>query len=78
MKRTTGTISIRFTPAEKRRITVFVRKSRLTPLAYIKYAALSDRLESPHANLVRLEKVAAMLLTAVQNEFGFRVGHGCR
>jgi predicted DNA-binding protein len=60
--------SIRLSPAEKRRIAVAARRRGLTPAAYIKRAALAGPGRSDDAKLARLEKLAASLLEAVEDE----------
>lgn len=60
--------SIRLSPAEKRRIAALARKRGLSHSAYIKRAALETRPASPDVKLARLERVAAALLEAVEDE----------
>jgi len=60
--------SIRLTPAEKRKINAAARRRCLTPAAYIKKAALEGPGQSDDTKLARLEKLAAALLEAVEDE----------
>jgi hypothetical protein len=60
--------SIRLTDDEKRRIGTAARKRGLSPSAYIKRAALEGVGQSDDAKLLRLESLAAGLLTAVEDE----------
>ncbi len=66
--------SIRLTPAEKRRINAAARRRGLTPAAYIKKAALEGVGQSDDLKLARLEKLAAGLLEAVEDERDARIG----
>jgi len=66
--------SIRLTPAEKRTINAAARRRGLTPAAYIKKAALEGPGRSDDAKLARLEKLAASLLEAVEDERDARMG----
>lgn len=66
--------SIRLTPAEKRRINAAARRRGLTPTAYIKKAALEGVGPSDDTKLARLEKLAAGLLEAVEDERDARIG----
>ena len=66
--------SIRLTPAEKRRIATAARKRGLSPAAYIKRAALAGPSQSDDLKLARLEKLAAGLLEAVEDERDARLG----
>lgn len=66
--------SIRLTPAEKRRIATAARKRGLSPAAYIKRAALAGPSQSDDLKLARLEKLAAGLLEAVEDERDARIG----
>ncbi len=66
--------SIRLTPAEKRKINAAARKRGLSPAAYIKKAALSGTGPADDTRLARLEKIAAQLFEAVEDERDARIG----
>jgi len=66
--------SIRLSPAEKKRIAAAARKRGLSPAAYIKRAALAGPAPSDISRLSRLEKIAASILEAVEDELDARVG----
>lgn len=66
--------SIRLSPAEKRRIAVLARKRGLTPAAYIKRAALAGPVQSEDAKLAHLERLAASVLEAIEDERDARLG----
>jgi hypothetical protein len=68
MATTTNPTSIRLTATEKRRIAAAARKRGISPAAYIKRAALQGIGRSDDSNLVRLERLAASLLAAVEDE----------
>jgi predicted DNA-binding protein len=68
MATATHPTSIRLNPAEKRRIAAAARKRGLSPAAYIKRAALAGSAPSDDAKLARLERLAASLLEAVEDE----------
>ena len=72
MATATTPTSIRLNPAEKRRIAALARKRGLTLSAYIKRAALAGSPQSDDAKLARLERVAASLLEAVEDELDYR------
>jgi hypothetical protein len=69
---TTHPTSIRLTAAEKRQIGAAARKRGISPAAYIKRAALQGSSASNDSNLARLERLAASLLTAVEDERDYR------
>ena len=73
MAAATTPTSIRLTPAEKRRIAALARKRGLTPSAYIKRVALADPAPTDDAKLAKLEKLAATLLEAVEDELDYRL-----
>jgi len=66
--------SIRLSPSEKRRIAAAARRRGLTPAAYIKRAALAGPAASDDAKLARLERLAASVLEAVEDERDARLG----
>jgi len=73
MATATTPTSIRLSPAEKRRIATLARKRGLSPAAYIKRAALADPAPTNDAKLAKLEKLAATLLEAVEDELDYRL-----
>jgi hypothetical protein len=72
MATTTNPTSIRLTAIEKRHIAAAARKRGISPAAYIKRAALRGINASDDTNLVRLERLAASLLAAVEDERDYR------
>lgn len=74
MATTTTPTSIRLNPVEKRRISSLARKRGLTPSAYIKRAALAGPVQSEDAKLAHLERLAATILAAVEDERDARLG----
>jgi predicted transcriptional regulator len=66
--------SIRLNPDEKRRISSLARKRGLSPSAYIKRAALAGPVQSEDSKLARLERIAATVLEAVEDERDARLG----
>ncbi len=66
--------SIRLTPAEKRKINAAARKRGLSPAAYIKKAALGGTGPADDTRLARLEKFAAELSEAIEDERDARIG----
>lgn len=66
--------SIRLTPAEKRKINAAARRRGMTPAAYIKKAALDGVASADDERLARLEKIAADLREAVEDEIDARIG----
>ncbi len=74
MATATTPTSIRLSPAEKRRIAALARKRGLSPAAYIKRAALADPAPTDDAKLAKLEKLAASLLEAVEDELDVKLG----
>ncbi|MBC7365472.1 MAG: hypothetical protein H7343_01455 [Undibacterium sp.] len=70
----TQTITIRLTPAAKRRITTAARRAGVSPAKFISTAALARADAAPDdAKLARLERVAAALHAAVADEIDFRL-----
>jgi hypothetical protein len=66
--------SIRLTPAEKRKINAAARRRGLSPAAYIKKAALDGVAGADDERLAKLEKLAAELREAVEDERDSRAG----
>lgn len=65
--------SIRLTPAEKRKINAAARRRGMTPAAYIKKAALDGVAGADDGRLAKLEKMAAELREAVEDERDYRI-----
>jgi hypothetical protein len=72
MSTATAPTSIRLNAAEKKRIAAAARKRGLTPTAYIKRTALEGASAPAEDRLVRLEKLAATLREAVEDEIDAR------
>ena len=66
--------SIRLTPAEKRKINAAARRRGMSAAAYIKKAALDGVASPDDERLARLEKMAAELREAVEDERDARIG----
>jgi hypothetical protein len=66
--------SIRLSPSEKRHIAAAARRRGLTTASYIRRAALSGPMASDDVKLARLERLAASLLEAVEDERDARLG----
>ena len=68
MATATTPTSIRLSPAEKRRIAALARKRGISPSAYIKRAALAGPVQSDDAKFAHLERLAASVLEAIEDE----------
>lgn len=73
MVTTTIPTSVRLTSAERRRIAAAARRRGLSVAGYIKRAALFGT-QSSDVKLARLERLAAGLLDAVEDERDVRIG----
>jgi len=65
--------SIRLTPAEKRKINAAARRRGMTPAAYIKKAALEGVGSAGDTKLAKMEKLAAEILEAIEDERDYRI-----
>jgi hypothetical protein len=72
MATTTNPTSIRLSATEKRHVAAAARKWGISPAAYIKRAALQGIGKSDDSKLLRLERLAAGLLEAVEDERDYR------
>lgn len=72
MSTATVPTSIRLNATEKKRIAAAARKRGLSPTAYIKKVALEGALAPAEDRLSRLEKLAATLRDAVEDEIDAR------
>ncbi|HUG12322.1 MAG TPA: hypothetical protein VMM36_14990 [Opitutaceae bacterium] len=66
--------SIRLSPAEKRKINAAARRRGMSPAAYIKKAALDGVASANDERLAKLERFAAELREAVEDERDARIG----
>jgi uncharacterized protein (DUF1778 family) len=70
----TLTTTIRLTPAAKRRIVAAARRVGESPAKFISTAALARATAAPDdTKLARLERLAAALLEAVEDELDYRL-----
>lgn len=72
MKTATATTSIPLTAQEKKLISAAARKRGISPTAYIKRTALQGAAAPAEDRLARLEKLAATLREAVEDEIDAR------